>query len=273
MAFGSVIRNYFHVLRADGFVFRGRRKFGLVLINKTGLAIATDKLVAISGYDTTSGLPKMVLADADAANLATEVFVTTKSVADGKTATVYKGGLSAANLNTNSVTSVGDPVYLDTTAGGFTATAPATAVSRVVIVGYVKTKSATVGQIVWDVQDPQKIGSNDITGGAVPSTLTTYSGDGAITIASQVALLTKGSAAAMTVAVPGASGVGVRITITSGSNFAHVITFTGGTLGDGTTGLNTTVTMTAFIGSSITVIGNTATQWVVESQNQLTSIV
>lgn len=102
--------------------------------------------------------------------------------------------------------------------------------------------------------------------------LVTYSGDAAITIVSQVALLTKGSAAAMTVAAPGAAGIGTRITITSGSNFAHVITFTGGTLGDGTTGLNTTVTMTAFIGSSITVVANTASQWVVESQNVLTSI-
>lgn len=102
--------------------------------------------------------------------------------------------------------------------------------------------------------------------------LVTYSGDGAITLTSQIALLTKGSAAAMTVAAPGAAGIGARITIVSGSNFAHVITFTGGTLGDGTTGLNTTVTMTAFIGSAITFIGNTATQWVTESSINLTSI-
>lgn len=107
---------------------------------------------------------------------------------------------------------------------------------------------------------------------AALAALITYTGDGAISIASQVALLTKGSAAAMTVAAPGAAGIGTRITIVSGSNFAHVITFTGGTLGDGTTGLNTTVTMTAFIGSAITVIANTATQWVTESSINLTSI-
>jgi hypothetical protein len=108
--------------------------------------------------------------------------------------------------------------------------------------------------------------------GAAAAALITYAADGAISIASQVALLTKGSAAAMTVAAPGAAGIGTRITIVSGSNFAHVITFTGGTLGDGTTGLNTTVTMTAFIGSAITVIANTATQWVTESSINLTSI-
>lgn len=111
-----------------------------------------------------------------------------------------------------------------------------------------------------------------INGATGTTNLVTYSGDAAITLVSQVALLTKGSAAAMTLAAPGAAAVGTRITIVSGSNFAHVITFTGGTLGDGTTGLNTTVTMTAFIGSAITVIANTATQWVVESQNVLTSI-
>lgn len=115
------------------------------------------------------------------------------------------------------------------------------------------------------------VGVGALAAAALASVIT-YTGDGAISIANQVALLTKGSAAAMTVAAPGAAGIGTRITITAGSNFAHVITFTGGTLGDGTVGLNTTVTMTAFIGSSITVIGNTATQWVVESQNVLTSI-
>lgn len=111
-----------------------------------------------------------------------------------------------------------------------------------------------------------------INGQTGTGNLVTYADDGAITLVSQIALLTKGTAAAMTVAAPGTAGIGARITIVSGSNAAHVISFTGGTLGDGTTGLNTTVTMTAFIGSAITVIGNTATQWVVESQNVLTSI-
>lgn len=131
-----------------------------------------------------------------------------------------------------------------------------------------KTKAGAIGMVngILYVNN----GSAAVGAGALP--LNTYAADGAITLVSQVALLTKGSAAAMTVAAPGATKIGTRITIVSGSNFAHVITFTGGTLGDGTTGLNTTVTMTAFIGSAITVIANTATQWVVESQNVLTSI-
>jgi hypothetical protein len=163
MAFGNVYRNFWHILRADGFVFRGRRKFGLLVINKTGSTIATDKLVAISGYDTTSKLPKIVLADADSANLATEVWVTNKSIVDSKTATVFKGGMSAANLNTNSATSAGDPVYLSATAGAFAHTAPTGTDARQVIVGYVQVKSATVGQIAWDIQDPSKLASTDST--------------------------------------------------------------------------------------------------------------
>lgn len=161
MAFGNVFRNYFHILNADGFAFKTRRKFGLRVINKTGAAIGTDKLVAISGYDTTSKLPKIVLADADAANLATDVYVTVRSISDGKSGFVFKGAMSAANLNTSSATSLGDPVFLDITAGAFTVTAPSAVGARVQLVGYVQAKSATVGQIAWDIQPPQKLGSND----------------------------------------------------------------------------------------------------------------
>jgi len=96
---------------------------------------------------------------------------------------------------------------------------------------------------------------------------TTISGDGAVTLNSGTVYLTKGSAAAITVAAPGAGGIGKRITITTGTDFAHVVTFTGTTLLDGTTGANTTWTSAAFAGSSITFIGVTATRWVVESFN------
>lgn len=101
----------------------------------------------------------------------------------------------------------------------------------------------------------------------VVSPFNTYAVDGAITVASQVAYLTKGSAGAYTLAAPGAAGIGVRITITSGSDFAHVVTFTGTTLQDGTAGANSTWTAAAVQGTSITVVGVTATKWNVESFN------
>lgn len=97
--------------------------------------------------------------------------------------------------------------------------------------------------------------------------LTVYATSGAIAVRSHQALLTLGSAAAMTLAAPGTAGIGTRITITTGSDFAHVVTFTGGTLWDGTAGANTTWTAAAVQGSSITVVGTTATKWNVESFN------
>jgi hypothetical protein len=99
-----------------------------------------------------------------------------------------------------------------------------------------------------------------------------YTADGAIAITNHVAYITKaGSAAAMTVAAPGA-GAGARITIVTGSAFAHVVTFTGATLNNGLTTPKTTVTFTAVIGSAITVIATTAGLWVLESSSNVTSI-
>src|SRR5467141_570752 len=54
----------------------------------------------------------------------------------------------------------------------------------------------------------------------------TYAADGAIPVTSGVAYLTKGSAGAYTLAAPGAAGIGTRITLTTGTDFAHVVTFT-----------------------------------------------
>jgi hypothetical protein len=101
--------------------------------------------------------------------------------------------------------------------------------------------------------------------------ITNYTADGAITLTSGVHKISKTSAAAMTIAAPTAEQDGTRITITAGTNFAHVITFTGSTLLDGTTGANLTVTLAAFIGSTLTVIAS-GTKWLLESSANVTSI-
>lgn len=163
MAAPKNVRNYTSLLRAGGFSFRGRRLFGQAVINKSGSDIAIDKLVAISGFDVTSKLPKIVLADADAPDLATDVFVTLGGIANNKSGSVYKGGVSTALLNTNFGT-VGDPVYLDITAGAFTGTQPTASNARVQVVGYTTVKSATVGQIAWDIKPPSKLSSLDLSG-------------------------------------------------------------------------------------------------------------
>lgn len=110
-------------------------------------------------------------------------------------------------------------------------------------------------------------GTQTLTNKSFVSTVQTIAGDGAVTLASGLVLLTKGSAAAISVAAPGASGIGMRITITTGSDFAHVVTFTGTTLQDGTAGANSTWTAAAVQGSSITFVGVSATKWNVESFN------
>jgi len=93
-------------------------------------------------------------------------------------------------------------------------------------------------------------------------------GDGAIDISMDGnTLLTKGSAAAVTVAAPGAANVGRRRRITTGSDFAHVVTFTGSTLRDGTTGASITWTAAAFRGSSLEILAVDATTWNVISMN------
>lgn len=169
------IRNIESTLRVGGLLFKGYgRLFGMKVINKTGSDIAADKLVAISGFDVTSKLPKVVLANAASADLATDVFVALGKITNGKQGNVYKGGRSAATLDTSAATTVGDPVYLSTTAGSFTSTAPTPLNARVQVVGYSTVKSASVGQLVWDIKPPTKFGSLDnnsiVTGRSVAVT-------------------------------------------------------------------------------------------------------
>lgn len=103
---------------------------------------------------------------------------------------------------------------------------------------------------------------------------TTIAADGAITIASGSVFLTKGSAAAITLAAPtsGAPGTGLdgtRISVISGSSFAHVITATS-LIEDGTTGVpHTTATFAAFKGASITLEAKGGL-WYVVANNAVT---
>lgn len=79
--------------------------------------------------------------------------------------------------------------------------------------------------------------------------------------------LSKTSALALSVAAPGAANIGRRLVFITTTDFAHIVTFTGTTLMDGTTGLNTTWTTTAFGGCALTVRAMSATRWAVESFN------
>jgi hypothetical protein len=80
-----------------------------------------------------------------------------------------------------------------------------------------------------------------------------YTADGAIDVESQVAVLSKTSAAAMTLAAPTVgTDDGTEIIITAGTAFAHVVTATG-LIQDGVTGgAKNTYTTVAFLGCSAT---------------------
>lgn len=166
----SNVRRFSESIKTDGVLFNSTKKIGIKVINKTGSSIAADKLVAITGFDVTSGRPKVVLADADVAGHE-DIYVSPAAIANGAEGYVYKGYVSNNNLNTSAVTTVGDPVYLSTTAGAFTETAPTGSNAIVVPVGFVMVKSSTLGKIFWNIAQVQKAGSNQIQSGVESATL------------------------------------------------------------------------------------------------------
>lgn len=151
----AAFRKFTGIVQADGFVTKFGKNVGMRVINNSGSDIGRDKLVTLSGYDTTNNLPQIVLANATT-SAHDDIYVTLSTIKNGtaKGGYIYKGGLSAANLDTSGAGAAGDAVYLsDTSSGGFVSTtAPTSKNARVRPVGFVKVKSATVGQIRWSIQ-------------------------------------------------------------------------------------------------------------------------
>jgi hypothetical protein len=84
--------------------------------------------------------------------------------------------------------------------------------------------------------------------------VTAYAADGAITIKSGVASLTKSSAGAYTLAAPSAAQEGTVIHIVAGTAAAHVVTIASTSLLDGTSTAKGKATTAAYIGSGISVV-------------------
>lgn len=105
-----------------------------------------------------------------------------------------------------------------------------------------------------------------ITGGTqtLLDTVVVYTGDGAIATTSHTAVLTKGSAAAMTLAATATNGI--RITIVAGSSFAHVTTGTNLFWAGETGGPFNKVTLAAFEGSAATLVSYNSLWYVVSDQ-------
>ena len=95
------------------------------------------------------------------------------------------------------------------------------------------------------------------------------SGDGAITVASGEVVITKGSAAALTLAAPTTAMNYQRLVISSSTAFAHVVTATD-LLEDGVTGgAKDTATFGAFAGASLELMAYGG-KWLVLNKNVVT---
>lgn len=128
-----------------------------VATNNTGGAIAGGTLVALAVSG--AGVTEVVLADADASVQATHVAPT--SIGNGASGSFYPIGL-VTGVDTSAI-AVGNPVYLSTTAGEFTATPPSGATSIIQEVGQVVVQNA-LGSIYFypGFMKPIVFGSNNI---------------------------------------------------------------------------------------------------------------
>lgn len=161
---------------AGGFTVTGTfttSSFGTGFTVQAATNLAKGDLVYISSV-TAAGVPIVSLSKADAMGKPAQLVITDATILSGAQGTAQVSGLSAATLNTNAAT-VGDPVYLSTTGtttNTWTLTDPAAAGARSQIVGRVNVKSATVGQIAYNlVGNPTvAIGLNELQASSVVAT-------------------------------------------------------------------------------------------------------
>jgi hypothetical protein len=123
---------------------------GLRVYNGTGSSIAAGALVYVCGWTETSGgavyrAPNVCLADNEAHVAG---FVARSAIANGYVGSVFKD-YRLGTQDTSGLT-VGDPVYLSSTAGGWTSTKPVSGVVQ--IVGRVSVVSSTVGFVEVDLE-------------------------------------------------------------------------------------------------------------------------
>lgn len=147
--------------------------------NETGGTLAVGDLVYLSGWNETHKRFLVSKADADVAG-AQATFIVSAAILTAANGQVVKK-LRLTGCNTNGAT-VGDPVYLSTTAGGWTLSAPSGADDINQIIGRVTVVHASTGEIEVDVESLAlaKIGSNEMQAGAIVSAAIT---DGTIVAA------------------------------------------------------------------------------------------
>jgi hypothetical protein len=115
--------------------------------------LAIGELLHISSYDASDDVFTVEKADADTSGKPAQLIAS--SVNAGATTSEARDIQELTTLDTNAG-NVGDPVYLDpTTAGNWTLTPPTGADQLKQIVGRIKVKSATVGEIVFNTVEAE----------------------------------------------------------------------------------------------------------------------
>lgn len=147
-------------------------KLGVTIYNDSGTILSAGDLVYVSGWTTTAdGLGRIravASADADAGVFPNRAqYVATHTIAVGGYGTVARAAI-VRNIDTSSVGTAGDPVYLSATAKGWTATAPTAANANRQRVGFAVVKSSTVGVIAFDLtEEPVSLGNSALQDGSV----------------------------------------------------------------------------------------------------------
>lgn len=145
-------------------------KHGVQIRNESGSTMAAGSLVYVSGWSETQKRFLVTKADADATG-ARAIYILRAALPTASNAQAYKTYRQTA-VATNGA-AVGDPVYLSTTAGTFTLTAPASANSVQQIVGRVAVVNASTGQIEYDLMSNNTVAPLVAGTGYIPLSIAT----------------------------------------------------------------------------------------------------
>lgn len=121
----------------------GLPEFGAKFYNNTGGSLSKGTLVYVTGLSSSVAGAPVLVAKAQAGAVGKPAqFVVAETVANSAYGVLVPAGTFVTSLDTSGAT-IGDKVYLSTTAGGITLTGG----SGDQVVGYVKTLSATIGVV------------------------------------------------------------------------------------------------------------------------------
>lgn len=200
----------------------------LNVYNDTGAELAQGKAVYVSGFDTTTGLPEVTLADNTSAETSEAIGLVYADIASATSGKVIVSGWFE-EVNTLSF-SVGDELFLSTT-GSLTSTEPnANAESQ--FIGTVL-KAATAGEMLVNVQKSVKV-DEAISGASVIADLQNNMQKAVITVSGgSIASLTGSSvqiisgAASEYIQIHSASVIMATTPTTSGSQVVNFQLMTG----------------------------------------------